>query len=100
MPGRFQIHRDKVIGITLLLVAMLAVFFLRVPCNLLAGSGPSAAFRTHRSHALPSCAILSDVFCAVLLVALPFSLAAMTIGTFVPAAFSTDHFPIITTLRC
>lgn len=100
MAGRFQTDREKVIGISLLLVAVLTVFFLRVPCNLLAGSGPSAAFRTHRSHALPSCAIVSDVFCAVVLVALPISLAAMTIETFTPAAFSTDPFPIITALRC
>ena len=100
MPGRIQIHRDKVIGIALLLVAMLAVFFLRVPCNPLVAYSPSAELRTHRSHALPSCAIVHDGFCPVALVTLPISLAATAIETFVPAVFSAVRFPVITTLRC
>jgi len=100
VPGRIQIRRDKVIGIALLLVAMLAVFFLRVPCNPLVAYSPSAEFRTHRSHALPSCAILSDGFCPVALVTLPISLAATALETFVRAVFSAVRFPLITTLRC
>jgi hypothetical protein len=89
-----------VIGIALLLVAMLAVFFLRVPCNPLIAYSPSAELRSHRSHALPSYAILSDGFCAVALVALPISLAATALETFVPVVFSAVRFPLITTLRC
>jgi hypothetical protein len=100
MAGRFHTRRDQVIGISLLLFALLAVFFLRVPCNPLVAYGPSAEFRTHRNHALPSCAILSEFFCAVVLIALPVSLIATTVETCAPGVFSIDHFAILTTLRC
>ncbi len=100
MAKRFQIDRDKVIGVSLLLVAMLAIFFLRVPCNPLVGYGHSAEFRTHRNHALPSFAILSDGFCPVALVTLPISLATTPVEKLVLAVFSADRFSVITTLRC
>jgi hypothetical protein len=100
MAGPFHTRRDQVIGISLLLFALLAVFFLRVPCNPLVAYGPSAQFRTHRSHALPSCAILSDFFCAVVLIALPISLTATAVETCSPPVFSIDHYAVLTTLRC
>ncbi|SRR5579862_5287268 len=100
MAKRFQIDRDKVIGVSLLLVAMLAIFFLRVPCNPLVGYGHSAEFRTHRNHALPSFAILSDGFCPVALITLPISLATTPVEKLVLAVFSADRFSVITTLRC
>ena len=100
MGTRFQIDREKVIGIALLLFAMLAVFFLRVPCNPLVAYRHSVDFRTHRNHALPSCAIVNDGFCPVALVTFSNSLAATAVETFVAAVSSNDHVPLITALRC
>jgi len=100
MRTPFQADREKMIGIAFVLIAILAGLLLRVPAHPLMSYGPSIEFRTHRAHVLPSFAIVSDIFCAAVLVSFPVSLAATRIEAFIPVVISAAPFSSITTLRC
>ncbi len=91
---------EKILGVLLLLAALLGVFLLRFPAHPMLGYDHHVDLRPHRSHLLPSCAILGDVFQPAALVAFGTFLCVSHIEHSAKSVAPLESSSLIPNLRC
>src|SRR5580765_5392223 len=95
----FNCDREKLLVVVMLLMTVVMGFLLRIPSHPLLAYNTLAEARSHRSHHLPAYAILPDIFCAAILVSLPFFCVAFRIAPQGRAAVAFDLPELTPALR-